>query len=132
MINVSILGSTGSIGVSTLDVISQHPQSFRVFALTANTGVEQMLKQCLQWRPRYATRCPWMRRPGARSRPSTARTLAFPGSRRVEWNGKERRGGEIRPFFYAPGSPAHTSAKITMPTMAMVRYWRERYAEAPS
>ena len=54
MINVSILGSTGSIGVSTLDVISQHPQSFRVFALTANTGVEQMLKQCLQWRPRYA------------------------------------------------------------------------------
>ncbi len=54
MIKVTVLGSTGSIGVNTLDVISQHPQRYQVFALTANTGLERMLEQCSQWQPRYA------------------------------------------------------------------------------
>ena len=51
---ITVLGSTGTIGVSTLDVISQHTDSFDVIALTANTNVEKMLAQCLQYQPQYA------------------------------------------------------------------------------
>ena len=49
-----ILGSTGSIGVSTLDVVSRHPERYSVLALTANSRVDELLAQCLQYRPRYA------------------------------------------------------------------------------
>ena len=52
--NVSILGSTGSIGVSTLDVIARHPDRFRVFALSAASRVEELAMQCEKFRPRYA------------------------------------------------------------------------------
>ena len=51
---VSILGSTGSIGTSTLDVMARHPDRFEVFALTASTQVELMLAQCIQSTPVYA------------------------------------------------------------------------------
>jgi 1-deoxy-D-xylulose-5-phosphate reductoisomerase len=51
---VSVLGSTGSIGVSTLDVISRHPDRYRVYALAANRSVAVMLGQCLQHKPRFA------------------------------------------------------------------------------
>ncbi len=51
---LTVLGSTGSIGVSTLDVVARHPNRFKVFALTANTQVDRMLKQCCKFRPRYA------------------------------------------------------------------------------
>jgi 1-deoxy-D-xylulose-5-phosphate reductoisomerase len=51
---VTILGSTGSIGVSTLDVLSRHPEQFRVYALTANGSVEAMLTQCQQYQPDVA------------------------------------------------------------------------------
>lgn len=51
---VTILGSTGTIGQQTLDVISQHPDRYGVFALTAHSNVEAMLRQCVQYRPRYA------------------------------------------------------------------------------
>ena len=51
MTGVTVLGSTGSIGVSTLDVLARHPDSFRVVALTANRDVEAMLAQCLRFRP---------------------------------------------------------------------------------
>ncbi len=54
MIGVTILGSTGSIGVNTLDVISQHSDKYQVFALTANKGVERLTEQCKQWHPTYA------------------------------------------------------------------------------
>jgi 1-deoxy-D-xylulose-5-phosphate reductoisomerase len=54
MIGITILGSTGTIGVNTLDVISRHPGRFRVFALTANRNAAALLEQCLQWRPAYA------------------------------------------------------------------------------
>ena len=53
MRGVAVLGSTGSIGVSTLDVLAQHPDRYRVVALTANTGVDKLLEQCLQFRPEY-------------------------------------------------------------------------------
>jgi 1-deoxy-D-xylulose-5-phosphate reductoisomerase len=48
---ITILGSTGSIGVNTLDVISRHPNRFEVFALTGATQVDLMLQQCLQFKP---------------------------------------------------------------------------------
>lgn len=51
---ITVLGSTGSIGVSTLDVISRHPQRYQVYALTAAKRWQELLQQCLQFRPRYA------------------------------------------------------------------------------
>jgi 1-deoxy-D-xylulose-5-phosphate reductoisomerase len=48
---VTILGSTGSIGVSTLDVLSRHPDKFSVYALTANSSVDIMFEQCQQYQP---------------------------------------------------------------------------------
>ena len=54
MQNVTILGSTGSIGQSTLDVIERHPDRFTVHALSANTRHDLMLEQCLKFRPRHA------------------------------------------------------------------------------
>lgn len=54
MTGITILGSTGSIGLSTLDVMSRHGDLFELVALTANTNVEELLRQCLEWRPEYA------------------------------------------------------------------------------
>ena len=51
---VTILGATGSIGISTLEVISLNQSTFNVFALTANSNVEKMLEQCLATKPRFA------------------------------------------------------------------------------
>ncbi len=51
---VSVLGSTGSIGTSTLDVIARHPDRFEVYALAAHSSVEVMLEQCRAYAPRYA------------------------------------------------------------------------------
>lgn len=54
MNNLCILGATGSIGVSTLDVVRRHPDRFRVVALTANSAVERLLAQCEEFHPDYA------------------------------------------------------------------------------
>lgn len=51
---VAVLGATGSIGVSTLDVVNRYPERFRVVALSAHTRWRALLKQCLIYRPRYA------------------------------------------------------------------------------
>ena len=51
---ITILGSTGSVGVSTLDVIAAHPDRFEVFALSAATQTDLMLAQCARFRPHYA------------------------------------------------------------------------------
>ncbi len=51
---ICILGSTGSVGTSTLDVLSRHPDQFEVFALTAHSRVDDLLAQCLAWKPRFA------------------------------------------------------------------------------
>lgn len=48
---VTVLGSTGSIGGSTLDVIARHPDRYRVYALTAHTSKEALLDQCLTHHP---------------------------------------------------------------------------------
>ena len=49
-----ILGATGSIGVSTLDVVARHPDRFEVFALTAHSRGAELEAQCLRWKPRFA------------------------------------------------------------------------------
>jgi 1-deoxy-D-xylulose-5-phosphate reductoisomerase len=51
---VAVLGSTGSIGVSTLDVLGRHPERFEVVALAAATNDALLLEQCLRHRPRIA------------------------------------------------------------------------------
>jgi len=51
---IAVLGSTGSIGANTLDVIARHPDRFEVFALSASSQVDLMLQQCLQFRPAFA------------------------------------------------------------------------------
>ena len=54
MKGICILGATGSIGVSTLDVVSRHPEKYKVIALTANTNIEDLFQQCLIHHPEYA------------------------------------------------------------------------------
>ena len=51
---ITILGATGSIGVSTLDVLARHPDKYHVVALTANTQVDKLFQQCCDFKPRYA------------------------------------------------------------------------------
>lgn len=51
---VAVLGATGSIGVSTLDVLARHPERFEVFALTARRDVPRLLEQCLHHQPAFA------------------------------------------------------------------------------
>ena len=51
---LTVLGSTGSVGTSTLDVVLRHPDKFKVFALTANTSVDILARQCLTFAPTYA------------------------------------------------------------------------------
>lgn len=54
MKQLTVLGSTGSIGVSTLDVVLRHPDKYQVKALTANTNVDDLLEQCVKYKPEYA------------------------------------------------------------------------------
>jgi len=54
MQRITILGSTGSIGTSTLDVVARHPDRFRVIALTANRQADLLFSQCQQFRPEFA------------------------------------------------------------------------------
>jgi 1-deoxy-D-xylulose-5-phosphate reductoisomerase len=54
MQNLTVLGSTGSIGTSTLDVVARHPDKYRIVALTANRQVDLLFRQCEQFKPDYA------------------------------------------------------------------------------
>jgi 1-deoxy-D-xylulose-5-phosphate reductoisomerase len=54
MKGICILGATGSIGVSTLDVVARHPNLYKVVALTANNNTDLLFEQCLQHRPEFA------------------------------------------------------------------------------
>ena len=54
MQNITILGSTGTIGQQTLDVIARHANLYKVYALAANSNVDALLKQCLQYQPKFA------------------------------------------------------------------------------
>ena len=52
--SLTILGSTGSIGISTLDVVARHPERFRIFALSGHSQTAKLAEQCLAFRPQYA------------------------------------------------------------------------------
>ena len=52
--SLTILGSTGSIGTSTLDVVVRHPERFRIFALSGHSQTAKLAEQCLAFRPQYA------------------------------------------------------------------------------
>lgn len=52
--SITVLGATGSIGMSTLDVIQRHPDRYSVFALTAHTQIDRLLMLCERFRPRFA------------------------------------------------------------------------------
>ncbi|MFM8462907.1 MAG: 1-deoxy-D-xylulose-5-phosphate reductoisomerase [Burkholderiaceae bacterium] len=54
MQSITILGATGSIGVSTLDVVARHLDRYRVYALTGQTRIEVLADQCAQFRPQVA------------------------------------------------------------------------------
>ncbi|THF66219.1 1-deoxy-D-xylulose-5-phosphate reductoisomerase [Pseudothauera nasutitermitis] len=51
---ITVLGATGSIGVSTLDVVARHPQHFEVFALSAHRNIDLLFEQCMRFAPRFA------------------------------------------------------------------------------
>ena len=51
---ITLLGATGSIGVSTLDVIARHPDRYTIYALTAHSNVEQLAEQCVRFKPQVA------------------------------------------------------------------------------
>ena len=51
MKQIAILGSTGSIGTQTLDVVRQHPEAFSVYALTAHRSVDMLIQQALEFNP---------------------------------------------------------------------------------
>jgi 1-deoxy-D-xylulose-5-phosphate reductoisomerase len=55
MKRVFLLGSTGSIGTNTLDVVVQHPEKFKIVALAANKNIKKLAEQIQQFRPQYAT-----------------------------------------------------------------------------
>jgi 1-deoxy-D-xylulose-5-phosphate reductoisomerase len=54
MQRIAILGATGSVGVSTLDVLARHPERYEVFGLSAQRRIDELLAQCLRFRPRCA------------------------------------------------------------------------------
>src|SRR5450830_893535 len=51
---ITVLGSTGSIGVSTLDVVGRHPERYQVYALTAHSRVDELAQQCARFHPKLA------------------------------------------------------------------------------
>jgi 1-deoxy-D-xylulose-5-phosphate reductoisomerase len=83
---VTVLGSTGSVGVSTLDVIARHPDRFEVFALSASTKVEEMLAQCARFSPRFAVMAsaPYATRLAERLRANGLSTKVLLGSEGLE------------------------------------------------
>ena len=51
---ITVLGATGSIGKSTLDVISRHPEKYSVYALSAQSRVNELFEQCVKFQPEVA------------------------------------------------------------------------------
>ncbi len=66
--NLAILGATGSIGASTLDVAARHPERYRVFALSAHASAEPLAELCRRHRPRHAVLSGIADNPGLRRR----------------------------------------------------------------
>ena len=116
MQRITILGATGSIGVSTLDVLARHPDRYAVYALTAHSRVEELAAQCRQFRP------------------ATRRASAAPRRARSNWRALLRaacrptspwRGGAVRGRVAAatstPCMAAIVGAAGLAPTLAAAR-----------
>ncbi|MCK4834735.1 MAG: 1-deoxy-D-xylulose-5-phosphate reductoisomerase [Gammaproteobacteria bacterium] len=73
-LQITLLGATGSIGASTLDVVTRHPDRYQIYALTANTNVEAMQLLCDRWNPRYAVMNDVVSAAELRSRLSSAKS----------------------------------------------------------
>ena len=67
-LRLAVLGSTGSIGTSTLDVAARHPDRIEVRALSAHSRVDELIAQCLLWRPKHAVVTDAARAPLVRQR----------------------------------------------------------------
>ena len=74
---LTVLGSTGSIGTNTLDVVRRHPGRYKIFALSAATQVQALLAQCVEFRPHYAV---MSSAPHAAGSSPTSSTLSSTGS----------------------------------------------------
>ena len=83
---ITVLGSTGSVGVSTLDVIARHPECFEVFALSASTKVDELLAQCQRLAPKFAVMAsaPHARLLADKLRHSGLRTEVLQGAGAIE------------------------------------------------
>ena len=77
---IIILGATGSIGASTLDIIRQHPERFDLVACTANTNAEGLAKICHEFRPTYAALADEASQPALASALDGAATKTIDGS----------------------------------------------------
>ncbi len=77
---ITVLGATGSVGVSTLDVIARHPGRYRVFALTAHTNVALLGEQCARFKPDYAVVADATRVDALRRRLGKLRTQVLGGA----------------------------------------------------
>lgn len=84
--HIAVLGSTGSIGVSTLDVAARHPDQFVIHALTASTNVDLLLTQCVRFRPRFAVMAsePHAQQLALRLREAGLKTEALAGANALE------------------------------------------------
>jgi 1-deoxy-D-xylulose-5-phosphate reductoisomerase len=83
---IAVLGSTGSIGLNTLDVLARHPDRFEVFAIAAHRNIEKLKQQCLEYSPKFVvvvdTDCANTLREQLRS--SGSRTEVLAGSQALE------------------------------------------------
>ena len=82
--NLTVLGATGSVGKSTLDVVARHPERYRIFALTAHTGVDALLALCERHKPAYAVLSGVQEEKGLRERFAAAGTRLLCGRRALE------------------------------------------------
>ncbi|HXU41325.1 MAG TPA: 1-deoxy-D-xylulose-5-phosphate reductoisomerase, partial [Burkholderiales bacterium] len=82
--NLAVLGATGSVGASTLDVAARHPDRYQVFALTANRSADALLKLCRIHKPRYAVLSGTQENSGLRREFSKERTELLFGAKALD------------------------------------------------
>ena len=88
---ITILGATGSVGVSALDVIARHADNYRVFALTANASVELLAEQCARFEPDYAVIADAAQLGALKARIAASKTEALAGADALSRVASDRR-----------------------------------------
>ncbi len=83
-VNLAVLGATGSVGASTLDVAARHPDRYKVFALSANGSADALLKLCRAHKPRYAVLSGVAESPGLRKEFSREDTELLFGAKALQ------------------------------------------------